>query len=69
MVAADSYHTVSGARYNPGILRNMADDSALRVTQFGNFALLGKLNGLASASSSHFLLLLSDQELPFYLHL
>lgn len=58
VVAADNYHSVSGARYNPGILRNMADYSALRVTQFGNFALLGKLNCLASPISSHFLFLL-----------
>lgn len=42
VVAADNYHGVSGAGYNPGILRNMADYSALRGTQFGNFALLGK---------------------------
>lgn len=48
VVAADNYHSVSGARYIPGILRNMADYSALRVTQFGNSALLGKLNCLAS---------------------
>lgn len=67
VVAADNYHSVSGARYNPGVLRSMADHSALRVTQFGNFALLGKLNCLASWISSHFLLLLSNQELPFCL--
>lgn len=52
LVAADNYHSVSGARYNPGILRNMADYSAARVTRFGNFALLGKLNCPASPVSS-----------------
>lgn len=46
MMAADNYHSVSGARYIPGILRNMADYRALRVTQLGNFALLIKLNCL-----------------------
>lgn len=69
VVAADNYHSVSGARYNPGILRNMADYSAFRVlTPFENFALLGKLNCLASPISSHFLLL-SNQEPPFCLQL
>lgn len=67
VVAADNYHSVSGDRYNPGILRNMADYSALRVTQFGNFALLGKLNCLVLRISSHFLLLLSNRETPFCL--
>ena len=54
VVAADNYHSVSGARYNPGVLRSTADYSALRGTQFGNSALLGKLNCLASRISSHF---------------
>lgn len=52
LVAADNYHSVSGARYNPGILRNMVDYSAGRGTRFGNFALLGKLNCPASSVSS-----------------
>ena len=54
MVAADNYHSVSGAGYNAGVLGSTADYSALRVTQFGNSALLGKLNCLASRISSHF---------------
>lgn len=54
VVAADNYCSVSGARYNPGVLRSLADYSALRVTQSGNSALLGKLNCLASRISSHF---------------
>lgn len=67
VLAADNYHSVSGARYNPGILRNVADYSAVRETHSGNFALLGKLNCPASPISPHLLLLLSTRS-HLYVH-
>lgn len=67
VLAADNYHSVSGARYNPGILSNMADYSAVRVTRLGNFALLGRLNCPAPPISPRVLLLLFNQEPPLCL--